>query len=555
MKETYLTLMDKTLDAYTTAHIERYFADVRRDGLTEHGFPRLTANIGILIAHGRRRALMPLFLDMMDFCCAAIPQVKAANEFSVKEIISCIMALEESGAVDAGRIAGWKAALATIDPFACYSKIAYTPEDKVHNWACFALVSEWMRQYIGLCDATAFLNVQLPTQLRRMDSNGMYRDPHDPMVYDLVPRGLFAVLLHFGYRGEYYAAIDDNLRKAGLLTLDMLSVTGEIPYGGRSAQFLYNEAMLSVVLEYEARRYAAEGDLALAGRFKRAVQRALENLTFWLAQTPIRHIKNDFPTESKYGCEGYAYFDKYMITVASFLYAACLVCDDSIPAGEPAAEPACAVQTSAHFHKVFLRAGDYCAELDTNADAHYDASGLGRIHRAGAPSAICLSLPCTATPKYTIDRSDAVSLAICPGVRQNGTWRFGTDAQYTVTNLRRTDATAEAALDCCIDGDCVHMVITVGETGVRIAVAGAGEVALMLPAFAFDGTHSPQITPAPASLTIDYRNWRCRYTTDGAIRDTGAIACNRSGHYRVFCASGRDVLGVKVEIGENSLAE
>ena len=90
MKEKYIELMEKALSAYSDEHILRYFNDVKEKGLTEHGFPRLTANIGILIAHGRRRDLLPLFLEMMDFCCEQIPRCKAANDFSVREIVCCI---------------------------------------------------------------------------------------------------------------------------------------------------------------------------------------------------------------------------------------------------------------------------------------------------------------------------------------------------------------------------------------------------------------------------------------------------------------------------------
>ena len=45
MKEKYLVLMEKTLSAYSSEHILRYFQQVKTNGLTEHGFPRLTANI------------------------------------------------------------------------------------------------------------------------------------------------------------------------------------------------------------------------------------------------------------------------------------------------------------------------------------------------------------------------------------------------------------------------------------------------------------------------------------------------------------------------------
>ena len=69
MKEKYIELMEKALSAYSDEHILRYFNDVKEKGLTEHGFPRLTANIGILIAHGRRKDLSPLFVEMMDVCC------------------------------------------------------------------------------------------------------------------------------------------------------------------------------------------------------------------------------------------------------------------------------------------------------------------------------------------------------------------------------------------------------------------------------------------------------------------------------------------------------
>lgn len=62
MKEKYIELMEKALSAYSDEHILRYFNDVKEKGLTEHGFPRLTANIGILIAYGRRLDLYPYFL-------------------------------------------------------------------------------------------------------------------------------------------------------------------------------------------------------------------------------------------------------------------------------------------------------------------------------------------------------------------------------------------------------------------------------------------------------------------------------------------------------------
>ena len=53
MKEIYIDIIEKSVSAYTDKRIRDYIDEVKRDGLTEHGFPRLTVNIGILIAYGQ----------------------------------------------------------------------------------------------------------------------------------------------------------------------------------------------------------------------------------------------------------------------------------------------------------------------------------------------------------------------------------------------------------------------------------------------------------------------------------------------------------------------
>ena len=272
--------MAKVLTAYTDEHIVLYFERVKKEGLTEHGFPRMAANIGILISHGYRRDLLPLFLEMMDFCCEQIPRVKAANDFSVREIVFCLMEVEAAGIVSDEQLSKWKADIASIDPYTCYDKFAKTPTDRVFNWALFTTVSEYVRQSYGLCDSREFIDIQIPTQLQWFDENGMYRDAlyHPPVMYDLVPRDLFSLLLHFGYDGKYRDEIDAVLRKADAATLKMQSVTGEPAFGGRSNQFLHNEAMLLTVLEFAENRYKKEGDLELAGKFKAAAERALDHL-------------------------------------------------------------------------------------------------------------------------------------------------------------------------------------------------------------------------------------------------------------------------------------
>ena len=562
MKERYIELMERALSAYSDDDITRYFNTVREVGLTEHGFPRLAACIGILIGHGRRCDLLPVFCEMMELCADAIPRVEAGNNFSVREILSAIRELDGSGAVDTVDLARWRGYLREIRPEKCYTICAMSPEDNVRNWALFAAVSESFRMSEGLCKSEDFIELQLSTQLRLLDEYGMYMDNesgggiHHPMTYDLVARGLFALLLNNGYRGKYYREIDDTIRRAGLLTLDMQSSNGEIAYGGRSNQFIHCEAWLACVLEYEAKRYKAEGNTAISAKFKRAAMRALDVCEEWLSKSPITHIKNRFPRNSKYGCEEYAYFDKYMITVASNLYAAYLVSDDSIlPCGDDEAEARTLV-TSPHFHKLFMKSGEYALELDSSADPEYDASGIGRIHRKGTPSPICLSVPCPDAHQvgygYSVDIPDGRALSICPAVRVDGNWLLGTyeDTIYVIKSHGTDGTVAFANLGCTLDGEReVGLSIEVSPRGVTLTATHDGDVAIALPAFLFDGETRTEIATTDTTVSVKYLGYECKYEVNGGkIVNTGAVSANRNGHYLAYLAIGSGTVGVTVKI-------
>ena len=73
MKERYISLMEQALSAYPDAHIQRYFDDVKRDGLTEHGFPCLAAN-----RNGRYRAFAAVGGERLSVHIEILP-VKGAQ--------------------------------------------------------------------------------------------------------------------------------------------------------------------------------------------------------------------------------------------------------------------------------------------------------------------------------------------------------------------------------------------------------------------------------------------------------------------------------------------
>jgi len=359
-----------------------------------------------------------------------------------------------------------------------------------------------------------------------------------------------SVTLFFGYNGKYRDEISEKLRKSGELTLKMQSVTGEIPYGGRSNQFPHNEAHLAIICEYEARRYYESGDKETAAQFKLAAKKALDSIELWLTREPIRHIKNRYPTETGYGCESYAYFDKYMITTASFLYAAYLICNEEIPCAQYERETAYTAVTSEHFHKLFLRSGEYFAEIDTKADPHYDCSGIGRIHKKGAPSAICLSCPGTATPSYSLNGVTATDFAICPGIEAENGLRFATQAEcgYKITERGTDNGAAYCRFECTVAGKLLKTELRLSKAGAVITVQGKGRVALMLPALSFDGETGTDTVCGKRRLTVDYLGYTCRYTTNGELSDTGIDGGNRNGVYSIFTAVSEDTLTVNAEI-------
>lgn len=551
----YLDLMERAVSAYSEASVEERLGEVERVGVQEHGFPRLAANLGVLVANGRMVERKGTLARMMTACCrdarkGRMPPKSGGNEFSVKELVFAVAELERSGAFPKETTDAWRADLAAVVAENCYTRGRLAVgADRAHNWVVFAAASEQARIAHGMGGNPAFVEKYVNDQLRWFDDNGMYKDPGQPFVYDFVTRLQFMHILDWGYNGPSRAALETQLEKSAKPTLAMLSACGEIPYGGRSNQFLHNHTLYAAVCEWYAARFAARGDAATAERFAEAAYMSVEALGPWLRESPVSHVKNRYPrlevksdylAQSDMGCERYAYFDKYMVTMGSWSMSAFCFSKTAPGTLSPSgiAKPS-VFATTPDFHSVFLSAGGYSAQFDYNADVHYDCDGLGRVHRRGAPSTLCLSTPCAKAPDYRIEETNDKELAIAPIVSG------GMELVPVVACVSNGAAFAEWR----VKGHAyVVWRCSLAEQGLVSVLTGEGPVALSLPAFSFDGRDATVITAAAKSLTIAYRGWECVYETNGRIVDTGRVACNRNGRYRRFEARGEKVLEVRIAI-------
>ena len=92
-------------------------------------------------------------------------------------------------------------------------------------------------------------------------------------------------------------------------------------------------------------------------------------------------------------------------------------------------------------------------------------------------------------------------------------------------------------MNCRLKRDCME-----------IFVVAAEDVALQIPAFAFDGENRPEQKYTEHRLQICYQGWECCYTSPEPIRDLQKTAYSRNGHYRAFAVEGERALSCKITI-------
>lgn len=548
-KNLYLDMMELAVEAYPKEELEERAKEYELKPVADiQAYSRITSILGILIANGRKQDYRPLWEKMMDACCRDIIKdgQDAKPDFSVKELMLVYKAMKDF--VDEEKRAQWLKGLRAIDRDKLYEVTYQKHGETIHNINIYNMAGEFLRETEGLTDTAAYFDVHWPIQFKKFDQNCMYQDPGQPMLYDLATRIQMQYITGFGYRGKYRDKMDEILQNGALCSLLTQSSAFVFPYGGRSNQYQFNEALLASCFEYEAVRYQKMGDSFLAGIYKRAAHLAAQSIYRWISNIdPPRHIKNFYPIESKFGTETYGYYDKYMATLGSFIYLAFLFADDTIEEMPcPAEFGGYIFETSSAFHKIFANSCGHSIEIDTNADFDYDATGIGRYHRKGFPVELALSVPFAKDPHYVLeDGLQKKNLSICPG------WDDGEGGVQFLSELNDglahslnilTENSNVIAFELIYKGDvfkgCKGMKETyiLDQNGVKtrceLIEPMQDKIYYQVPLFVTNGKDQSTITWTENEAVVQLDQYHYKVSTNGSISIDDTLYGNRNGAYK-----------------------
>ncbi|MBN2851831.1 MAG: hypothetical protein JXQ23_03755 [Clostridia bacterium] len=288
--------------------------------------------------------------------------------------------------------------LKKIDPFVMNEiNCRKTPVEKQHNFVIYSMTGEYLRELLTGVDCSEYLLENWKIQKTKFDLNGMYRDPEQPMLYDLTVRAHLAFMLHMGYEGEIKKEIEDILMKSSMDTLFYLSSEFCFPYGGRSNSYHMNETLVACLCEYYADKYHQMNEIKIAGSFKRAARKSVEKLKRWDGH----HLKNFFDKDTNYGGDYYGTYDAYMVTSACFLLMGYTMMNNKIREyTTPSEFGGYIIRTTDDFHMLFANCCKYSVQLDYQGNMKYESNGLGRVHHKDIPIELALSMPFSSNPAY-----------------------------------------------------------------------------------------------------------------------------------------------------------
>jgi hypothetical protein len=421
-----------------------------------------------------------------------------------------------------------------------------------HNFVVFALAGEFFKGLNGFDGYTELIDDLMETQRKHFTLYGLYRDPNDPITYDLVVRQQLDLIRSYGYSGRNMDWLKEVSRRGALTALLYQSSTGQAPFGGRSNQFHFVEAHFACMCESQARFYKEAGDMVMAEVFKRAGRRAVALTLPWIMDMePFHHMKQGFHPSLEHGVDSGGFYSIYGILMASLCGTAYHLADESI--GEritPAEHGGYVFELWPAHHKVFATCGGYHAEIDTRADLQKDSTGLGRIHRRGVWPETALSASIASGASYTFGVERPLkNLALGPAWRdadgkEHRLADFGSEIEDVTLSISKEtqEAVFFAVRYSGKMGGCREIVesyrITSGGIDYSVRLdPQPPEQSILVPVILSDGEKEAAISEADTGLEVTYRGAeyriRIRVGKECKITDDPPSG-NRNAFYRTL---------------------
>lgn len=557
-KEDYLDIMEQVFDAYGAASLEK-FTELP-DEIYHFTAFRTSVMIAYLIESGRRPELLPLWKKITEKCIRALENtVKSPyrkngyNDLTLEELCISFLLMKDHVKPE------WLEALRNAEPETHYS---FLEKETTNNMMVYGLVGMYLRYKLTGAPYEAHFDRIMPWVLERFDENGMFDDHDHALLYDVTTRVRFEQLLWFGYDGKWAKEIEGKLQLGAEMTLRMQSAVFQIPYGGRSNQFLHNEALQTSVCEFAALRCKRAGDLQKAGQFKRAAHLSAMTIKRYL-ELPGggKHIRNCFPQDSLYGIDHYGTFPRYMNVLSTFIACGYLAADDTIEEQLcPAELGGYAFQTSARFGKVFAAAAGQSVEYAILADPQHEVPGLGRYHKRGIPGELGLSMPFTATPVYLLSQNCVAFDVLGPNPIAGEFEKYARDpvaSQMLAISSGFTDlegkrhmpwvneqpegveifAQSEASVSFGVHWHLLEERITLDADGLHLSCklkeGVQGKAFWRVPLLSFDGSNTTEFALDHNALRVKLGEFQNTLTSHWQVRLTDEECGNRNGIYRV----------------------
>ncbi len=530
----------------------------------EHGqtSPRFASTCAVAIYFGRCTEFKEKLYKVMDHCCYALTQGDAINRspnFWMRELVTAYNCLKNIAPAE--RLAKWKELLSQVVPEKSYKYVSDKPEElaNFHNWVVYSSAGESMRQSANIGSVhnsiwgNKYFDKYVEHQLWRFNEFGMYRDPLDPITYDITTRLQYEAALFDGYNGKWKDVLTKNLNEAMYATLLFMAPTGEVPFGGRSSQFYFQEGIVSALCELAARRFK-ESAPKLAGAFKRQAHLAAKSSARGILRNDgkLFHLKNFFDPATKHGCDYYGHYSVYTLFAGAVYSLAALYADDTIAEAPAVSEiGGFGFGLTKNFYKLFCNQSGNYLEFDLKPNLKHDANGLGRILLKGQPWGLLPSLPfaeknlgyqinpaftpneypVSVAPEWLDKKGNICRLAawdenvaqykeITPGV-----W----EVVYNLNNCivtYRADITRQ------------------GKLTLKMSIAGEVKNPVMIvPVLESDGMNTPELTLQGSGFTALMQGKILTCQSDGKAAEISGTAVNRTGIYKL----------VKIPFGGDSL--